>query len=248
MLDVDFLVRPAQFGAACELLRELGFERSLHRGRAVTEQGFYEALFVRQVGDGFTVIMEPHRYLIQPQRHPIDHEALWARATPSQLDGAPCSRLTPEDHFLHTVIHLMTHRFVSPGRAERDLELLVRRGGADLSVVARRAGRWQCRRAVWLALTMVHARAPDLGALKAAASLRPAAPVRAALRSLVRPGEGFRFAAAGIRAGQALLWPWLLDGPWPMLRFGAHFAWMRARDLASRGCWTERGDGKVAAP
>lgn len=234
MLDVDFLVRPAQFEAACELLRQQGFSRSQHRGRSVTEEHHYEALYTRRAGDGLMVIMEPHRYLIQPARHPIDHEALWARSRPSELDGAPCRRLAPEDHFLHTVIHLMTHRFMDPRRAERDLELLLRRGGADLDLVARRAARWQCRRAVWLALTMLHARAPDLGVMQAASSLQPAAPVRAALTALVRPGEGFRIRGAGLRAGQAVLWPLLLDGVTPLLRFGAHFARRRTQDLLAR--------------
>ena len=231
MMDVDFLVREAQFEAVCDLLRQQGFTRVLAPGRPFTERVHYEALFMRQLGDGMSVIMEPHRHLIQRARHPIDHEALWARSTPSELDGAPCRRLAPEALFLHTVIHLLTHRFEAPARAERDLELLVRRGGADLQTVTRRAGRWQCRRAVWLALTMLHARAPDLGALQAARPLRPPAPVRAALAALIRPGHGFRIRGAGMRAGQAVLWPLLLDGARPLLRFGGSFAWLRARDL-----------------
>ena len=233
MLDVDFLVRPAHFAAACELLRQQGFVRSLHQGRAVTEEGHYEALFIRMAADDFAVIMEPHQYIVQPTRHPIDHEAVWDRSYPSELDGVPCRRLAAEDHFLHTVIHMLTHRFINPRRAERDLELLVRNGGADLDVVARRAARWECWRATWLALTMLHARAPDLGALRAAADLAPPAVIRAALTALVRPGQGFRFQRMSRRAGQALIWPLLLDGVRPLLRFAVHFAWLRLRDLGA---------------
>ena len=228
MMDVDFLVRPGQFDAACALLAEQGFSRILYHGRAVTERRNYEALHTRQEGN-LEVILEPHRYLVQPARHPIDHEAVWDRSSPSELDGVPCRRLAAEDHALHAVIHLMTHRFMEPGRALRDLELLLR-GGADLDVIVQRAKRWRCRRATWLALTLLHSRAPDLGAAAVAAELEPPSPVRLALITLVRPEEGFMLQGLGIRAGQAALWPLLLDGPGHMLDFGARFAWIRLRD------------------
>ena len=232
MMDVDFLVRPGQFEAACELLAEQGFSRILYRGRAVTERRNYEAFFTRRAGD-VEVIIEPHRHLVQPARHPIDHDALWARSTPSELDGEPCRRLAAEDHLLHAVIHLMTHRFLAPDRALRDLELLVR-GGVDLSLVEARARRWRCRRATWLTLTLLQHQAPDLDLAAVAARLKPPALVRAALQALVLPGEGFVLRGLNIRGGQAVLWPLLLDGLRPMLGFGVRFAWIRLQDLAEQ--------------
>jgi hypothetical protein len=232
--DVDFLVRPEDWERACALLSRMGFVRvPWSRGRLVSERTFYEAGFTLDVGDGRCILFEPHRRLIQHARHPIDHAALWRRSRPSTFEGAPCRRLSDDDHFLYGVVHLMTHQFVSPHQGLRDLELLLRFGAVDLEVVARRALEWECARATWLALTVLRGRCAGLVPDRILSALAPPPVPRRALRFLV-PGEGgFLFPDLGDRAREAVLWPWLLDGPRPVLRFGAAYLRLRLRDLAA---------------
>jgi hypothetical protein len=235
LADVDFLVRPEDWQRTLSLLARLGFRpRRRMDDRPVTGEEFYETGYILDINEDHRILFEPHRTLIQPQRHPIDYAALWDRTGESTFDGAPCRRLTHEDHFLYTVIHMTTHRFLSPAREVRDLELLVRNGGVDLELVVRRAGEWECRRSAWLALGLLDRRAPDLGLRRHRDSLGVPRHVRLALEALV-PGEtGFVCAAGGLRTQEALLWPWLMDGPGPLLRFGRYYVRLRLRDWLAR--------------
>jgi len=233
LADVDFLVRERDWDRVCELMGELGFARKQNPKRAVTIERFHEAGFYLDVGAERPILFEPHRELVQPARHPIDHDAIWERSEQGEFEGAPCRRLAAGDHVLHAVIHLMSHRFRDPRRQLRDIELLLRRGGASLEEVVERAREWECASATWLALTLLHQTAPDLDTDRFAEQLTPPLPIRRALRLLVPDAEGFRLPALDLRLDQAVLWPWLLDGPRQGLRFVAAFVGLRVRDLLS---------------
>ena len=232
--DVDFLVRPGEFARAGALLSRMGFARApWPKGRIATEEVFYEAGYTLDVDGGRHILFELHRHLIQPARHPIDDAAMWRRSSPSTFEGAPCRRLAQDDHFLHAIVHLLTHQFVSPQRSLRDLELLLRSGQVDLGTVARRAREWECARATWICLGLLRARCPELVAPRTLDELSPPLPSRRVARFLVPDEGGFRWSGLGDRAREAVLWPWLLDGPRPALRFGAHYLRLRCRDLAA---------------
>lgn len=231
MADVDFLVRPAHWEVAMELLRDLGFTRRADPNRPATGAEFHEAGFVLDVGPARSILFEPHRQFAQPARHPIDYAAVWDRSSAGEFDGAPCRRLAPEDHLLHGVIHLFSHRFRGPARGLRDLELLVRLAGADLDLVVDRAREWECATAAWLALTLLHGLAPALGADRAASRIAPRIWKRAVLRMLVPDAGGFCFGDRGLRTDQAVLWPWLLDSAGQGIRFVRYYAGLRLRDL-----------------
>ncbi|HUT77299.1 MAG TPA: nucleotidyltransferase family protein [Polyangia bacterium] len=231
MADVDFLVRPGDWDVALELLRGLGFTRREGVDRLATSAEFHEAGFVLQVDPARSILFEPHRQFAQPARHSIDYEAVWDRSRPGEFDGAPCRRLAPEDHLLHGVVHLLSHRFRDPARGLRDLELLVRLAGTDLDLVVDRAREWECATAAWLALTLLHGIAPDLSADRAASRIAPRFWKRAVLRMLVPDAGGFRLEERGLRTDQAVLWPWLLDSAGQGIRFARYYAGLRIRDL-----------------
>jgi hypothetical protein len=97
----------------------------------------HEAGFNLDMADGRKILIEVHRYLFDPSRLPIDQDALWSRSVAWTLDGAPCRRLAPEDHFVHLVLHATVHRLMQVERTVTDLELLLRRGGIDLESALR---------------------------------------------------------------------------------------------------------------
>ncbi len=233
MCDVDVLVPPEHFDVAGEVLEALGYCRRELRDRRRTEAEFYEAGYRRDLGGGRRVMVEVHRYFVQPQRAPVDYAALWARAEPATLEGAPCLRLRPEDHLLHAAMHLMTDRFEAPARGLRDAEHLIVRAGAELGLAAERAVRWRCGRPLWLTFALLAEAAPQLRERLAPhiQALRPPPLARALARALVPTAAGLRWSSIGRRPGQALLWPALLDGMGHAASFGAYYLRLRAADL-----------------
>lgn len=235
MADVDFLVRERDWVRTFELLEELGFERNLDEDRAVSLDAFYEAGFRLPLGDGRSILFEPHRQFVQPARHPIDYDAVWDRSEPSTFDGAPCRRLAVEDTFLHGVIHLMTHRFLGAPRGLRDLELLAKSEPLDWCALCERAVRWQCATGLWLTLDLLAETGRLDAPTRAVDRIRPPLPLRRALRFLVPTQDGFRFPGTTLRAQEGLLWPLLLDSPKQLVRFGLGFARLRVGDWWTSG-------------
>ncbi len=230
LADIDFLVRDRDWERTGVLLQKQGFIRLPIPRRPVSEKEGYEADFSLEASRGRNISFEPHRCLIQPARHPIDYDALWDRSVASSFDGAPCRRLSVEDHLLHAVIHVAHHFFIEPARMLRDVELLVSHGGADLDTVVVRARQWQCARTTWLVLTLLEEAAPHLGASRFAARLAPPKRVQGALRNLVPDVRGFRQTGANVRVMQARLLPLLLDTPRQMIRFFGYYGALRVRD------------------
>ena len=231
MADVDFLVRPEQWDDALEILREMGFVQRPLPGREATRRELYEAPFVLNVSQNAQILFEPHRYLVQPARLPADYDALWARASASTFEGAPCKRLCTEDHLLHAAIHLSTHFFNLPSTWMRDVSLLIESGPPDWGAIARRADEWRIRRVLWLT-AVLHREGTGLDTLAPLIDrLSISAPVRKLLRYLVPNIRGFRRPDLPLRVREALLWPALLDSPRDAVRFATYYARLRSRDF-----------------
>ena len=225
MSDVDFLVRPAQFAKAGALLEEMGFYRRHEEdaGHAAHEVSYYF-----DVAPGRHFMFEAHQHLFEPMRFPVDHEAIWRRSAASELDGAPCRRLAPEDHYVHIAFHAVLHRLMSLERTLRDLELLVRHGDADLDLVVERAREWRTTRAVWLVTKLVDASAPELGLARIALALAPPRAARAALELIVPQGRAeTRLSHLHHRWQAALLWPIVFDSPLQVARLVATHPYAR---------------------
>ncbi|HKU36521.1 MAG TPA: nucleotidyltransferase family protein, partial [Polyangiales bacterium] len=184
LADLDFLVRERDFERCFALLEGLGFTRRRSATRPSTDAIAEDIGFHFELAPGQSILFEVHRHFERKGRHPVDYDAVWARAVPSAFDGVPCLRLAAEDHVLHAVLHAYTDRFLAPQRALRDVELLITRAGADLAIVSRRAREWECARATWLLLSLLRQSRPALDLGSALEALRPSQPIAAALRWL----------------------------------------------------------------
>jgi hypothetical protein len=218
MADVDFLVREEDWTRALELCRELGFRP---RFGTLDEGQIHEVGFKVELGGGKEVLLEAHRWLVDPRRLPIDHQALWARTNSSTFDGAPCRRLANEDQLCFVAFHELLHRLGNLPRALRDVELLLEDDKTCSDLVAQRAGEWRVRRAVWLMLDLLAREKRDDKAAEAAKRLAPPSPIRAAIGALLREGAISRWRRLNHRAQAALLWPLLFDAPHLTARFVA---------------------------
>jgi hypothetical protein len=214
MADVDFFVRPEHYAKACALLEEMGFYR---RPEETAQQPMHEASYY--VGNEHHIMFEPHQYFFEPQRFPLDHEAVWRRSAVSDFDGAPCRRLAPEDHYVQIIFHETVHCLISIERAVRDLEMLVRHGDLNLDLVVERAREWRLTRAVWLLTRLVDASGPELGLSRIVRELAPPRSVQAALEFIVPLGlTETRFSHLHHRWQAALLWPLIFDSPLQVVR------------------------------
>lgn len=215
MADVDFLVRPAHWEAALGLMTDLGFRP---RGGSLREAQPHEVGFLLDAGAAEPFLFEAHRFLLDPRRFPIDHEGIWLRSTAADFDGAPCRRLSAEDHLCFGAVHEAMHRLVNLPRTLRDVELLLGPGGAVPALAARIAREWRVTRMVWLILDLLERRRPGAGLGGAVAALAPPRPVRRALRRLV-PDADARLLDLGYRQRAAVLWPLLFDSPALLARY-----------------------------
>ena len=221
MADVDVLVRAADWDRARQMMIDLGFVPRPVGRWLWPELTSHEAGFNLHLADGRNILVEVHRYLFDPARLPIDHDALWGRSAPSTLDDVPCRRLAAEDHFVHLVLHAAVHCLMQLDRTVNDLELLLRRGGVDLPTVVARAQEWRARLATWLFLSLLADRAPDLGCIEAGKALATSGTMRKLLRWVVPDVTGHRFRHLHHRVQAAILWPLLFDGPQDVLRLVA---------------------------
>ena len=226
MSDVDFLVRNRDWPRTLELMTELGFKR---RDHFADESQMHEAGFYLFVDDTRKILFEPHRYLFEPGRFTIDHEALWERSSESTFDGTPCRRLAPEDHFCHIAFHATIHRLMSLERTVRDLDLLLRSEGRDgvpvndfPEKIIRRARDWKVTRSVWLFFSLIAEVRDDPELDAVAASIAPVRPIRSSIRLMVPDSRGTRLKRLNHRIAAALLWPVLFDNPLLVARFVAN--------------------------
>lgn len=98
--DLDFLVRPSDWAATEDLLRELGFCPARIRDE---RHGDWHRAGIR---------IEPHFRLTVPfDIVHLDSEDLWKRARLSEFHGAPGWLLSPSDELLFLCIHAARHCF-----------------------------------------------------------------------------------------------------------------------------------------
>ncbi len=234
LADVDFLVKEADWHKIITLMMDLGYVRRVSSSRKVSDNRFYETGFIISPGNGPDFLFEPHRQLVQYARHPIDYNSLWKRSVFSHFEGVPCRRMTGEDHFLHLIIHLFTHRFTGLMRTFRDLELLIRHGNVDLEIVISRAREWKCTNALWLTLTLMeeHFSNTNFPSDIAAAIPRvaPSALIQRCLRTLVSIEKEYILSGSGLRLEELILWPFLTDDIRQGTRFLVDYVKLRTED------------------
>lgn len=217
--DVDFLVREGDWKRALEAMEREGFTRREH---FANEERLQEVGFHLDLAPGRHVLFEIHRHLFSAHRISIDHDAIWARSTPSTFDGAPCRRLAAEDHFCHIALHALIHRLDPPVTSLRDLELLLASEPDLAPRAAERARQWRITRIAWLYLRLLEERTADPSLGRIAAGIAPPRPVRALARAIVPDGDGTRLSFLNHRVQAALLWPVLFDSPLMTARFAAN--------------------------
>ena len=214
--DIDFLVRDGQWRDALRVAERIGWTR---RPSAKDEAASHEVGFHCALGDGRWVLFEAHRALFEPRRFPIDHGALWGRATAGTLEGAPCARLAPEDHFAHVAFHEVIHRLSTLERTLRDLELLIAAGPVDTERLFERAREWGVTRAVWLMLSLLAERRPDLEPVARRDAVAPKRAAGIAARWAADLAVSGALRLVHHRASAVILWPVLFDSKARLARF-----------------------------
>ncbi len=103
--DLDILVRDADEPRVLTALMALGYHHgAMHDAQELAAVRRYGGQYILFHPDGVPV--EPH-WLIAPTTlaFDLDYDRLWQRALPSEVLGAPCLRLPPEDKLLVLCLH-----------------------------------------------------------------------------------------------------------------------------------------------
>jgi hypothetical protein len=120
MGDHDLLVPAKHYEQALARLLEKGFASAIVQQGVAALPLHYAAQLVR---DGYH--LDLHRSLRQVQRTTIDYDAIFSRATASDLMGEPVLFLDPVDRILLHVYHQAAHEFCVPLITFVDLELML---------------------------------------------------------------------------------------------------------------------------
>ena len=104
-VDLDILVKEADFQGACEVLPELSMEPVvLDNGRLTTYDTLFERVF--QPKNTATSTVEVHRGLTNPFIFHIEEQHLWSTSREHPAYGLDSVRiLSPEDTLLHLAVH-----------------------------------------------------------------------------------------------------------------------------------------------
>ena len=210
MADVDLLVREEDLGRAERALIAAGFIADLDC-KLIHERKFCK--------DG--VAIDLHHALLQPARMRIDHEELFARATPSAL-GYGLLALEATDALLVHCVNQTVKGYSLPASSYLELQVLLDR--ADAGEALRRAARYGMQSALFTSLAALgelgHAQAKVL-------ARRVALPAR---RKLALRSIALRFALGAIaretprRSTMLALKVTLIDSPLAALRFVPEWA------------------------
>jgi hypothetical protein len=225
MADVDLLVREADLPAAERALIGAGFI-----GDADCKL-MHERKFCK---DG--VAVDLHHALLQQARMRIDHDELFARATPSAI-GEGLLALEPTDALLVHCINQTVKGYSLPASSYLELQALM--AHADMSEALRRATRYQMLSSLYTSLAALG----ELGHVESTRwSERVPLPKR---RKLTLRSVTLRFALGAIaretprRATMLALKATLIDDPIAVLRFVPAWAFWQTpfkapRELAQR--------------
>ena len=149
MADIDLLVKDRDMSAVKEALLDSGLSpQAPHLDRAMSKAAFFEESFIHEQA-GLLQLVELHTSLDKLVKRPIDHDAIFARASAR----APSSSLllpTDEDHVLLQVVHVAASDFVHPA-AWNDLNILWT-GLLSKDEVLSRARQWRLSTALYLSL------------------------------------------------------------------------------------------------
>lgn len=220
MADVDLLVREADLGAAERALIAAGFIADADC-KLMHERKFCK--------DG--VAIDLHHGLLQQARMRIDHDELFARATPSPL-GAGLFALEATDALLVHCINQTVKGYSLPASSYLELQALLAQ--SDMREAMRRGARYQMLSALYTSLAALG----ELGHAQAALwAERAPLPKRRklALRAIV-----LRFALGAIaretpsRATMLALKATLIDDPIAVLRFIPEWAFWQTPLKAPR--------------
>lgn len=241
MADLDFLVRPADLDAACEVLEKLGYARTVPPGRRATHAEMFERHYARESG-AFRVEVEPHSGLGQAARYRVDIDGLWERSVPvSRLGvtdwGSGARALSVEDALAHLFLHQANAVFDEVDlRSVLDVHEAVVQWRPDWDVLLARARAWRVVTPMHLAL--------------GAARILLDTPVPGRILDAIRPGAlRGRGLALFVDTGGLGLYRyaahpgWLkrltvgflsMDRPSDAVRYAASYAAMRVRDVRAR--------------
>jgi len=157
MLDVDLLVPATRWEEACSLAADArGARQVTMPGRGYTIMHDYVRAFSLPSG----VTLEVHRSVCESSLFAIDHDELFARATPA-ISGVTV--LDEGDLFLTLAAHAAKHTFELPLRSFLDGIVLLQRGLLNLGQVQERAKRWRMDRALHLWSQALRTLAPSGG-------------------------------------------------------------------------------------
>jgi hypothetical protein len=138
--DLDLLVRGTDFARAVEVLEANGGRRGLPELRRGFDHRFGKGATIAMPGD---LEIDLHRtFVAGPLGMTLDHDSLFATATPFVLAGRRLEGLGTEERFLHACVHAGLGR---PARLNslRDIAEMALGGRLDVDRVYLLAGAWR---------------------------------------------------------------------------------------------------------
>jgi hypothetical protein len=148
MQDVDFLVPADRMDHACDRLARAGLRRVIFTP-AHADPAYHERAFTMG-----KLLVEVHQAFIQPPRHRIDYEAVWARRVPLAGGAQPCFRLDDVDAVAFQALSMAKDEFRVRIFRYVDLWLLLRQREGLATAAAARAQEWQSARSLYGALSL----------------------------------------------------------------------------------------------
>jgi hypothetical protein len=147
MNDIDLLVREETLERADAALRRIGFEAEPGRwSREALREAFHHWRF-RSRSPGWAEIPVELHWRLDPPSWPweADLVAIWERAAPLSIAGAPALVLAPEDLLLSLCLHICRHRFRGGLIALCDIAAVTafHRQRIDWEQLERRATEWR---------------------------------------------------------------------------------------------------------
>ncbi|MBN2390471.1 MAG: nucleotidyltransferase family protein [Anaerolineae bacterium] len=162
MYDVDLLLHQTDLVRAEQILQSLGYVFSDEGlGLSLPFQREYMGEMVYREG---AMVVELHQQLVAMSwfraTTAFDLDALWSRAVPTEIAGAPALRLCLEDELIHLCYHTAIHHGLAHPYGVRDILGVARieHDTLDWPTLAERARAWRVSVAVWAALSVARGR------------------------------------------------------------------------------------------
>ncbi len=222
--DLDIWIRPEQYGEAIQALKRLGYHPQDRQDRPPPLKLLYggeQQLRSDAPGTGLIELQWPAirgEWLRHAAR--IDHQGIWRRKLPIQIDAQISHVMAPEDLLIHLCIHeAINHQFGSPWlRSLLDIHLLVRAHPLHWGQLVERARVWQVATAVWTMLLLAEELCGTSIPSAMLSSLAPA-PIKQRLIQRLRLGEAMLLAqSAGYSHRRFLILVAMVDQEQALLR------------------------------